>query len=54
MPKKKLKSDDPEQSARFIETAARVKADNDKELFEKAVRKVMRVKPHRDKGNRES
>lgn len=41
--KKKLKSDDPEQSARFIETAERIKADNDKELFEKACRKIIRA-----------
>jgi hypothetical protein len=43
--KKKPKPDDPEQSARFLETAKRIKADNDKELFENAVRKIVKVKP---------
>ena len=40
--KKKLKPDDPEQSARFIETAERIKADNDKELFEQALKKIIK------------
>jgi hypothetical protein len=43
--KKKLpKSDDPEQSARFIETAERTKADNDKEKFEKACSAILKKK----------
>jgi hypothetical protein len=37
--KKKLKPDDPKQSARFIGLAKRNKADNDEELFEKACSK---------------
>ncbi len=42
MPRKKqLKSDDPEQSARFIELAERTKADDDKELFEQACKKIL-------------
>lgn len=41
MSKKKLKSDDPEQSARFIETAERIKADDDKERFSKAVKQIV-------------
>ena len=49
MPKgKKIQPDDPEQSARFIETAKRVKAENDKELFERAAKKIVKVS-HREK-----
>lgn len=46
MPKKKkeLKSDNPEQSVRFVETAERIKANNDKELFEKACEKILKPK----------
>lgn len=42
--KKKPEPDDQEQSARFIELAERTKADNDKELFEQACKKIIKRK----------
>jgi hypothetical protein len=42
--KKKIEPDDPEQSARFIEMAKKIKADDDKELFEEACRTVIKPK----------
>jgi hypothetical protein len=41
---KKLKSDDPEQSAQFIETMERMElVDNPKEAFEHMVKKVVKA-----------
>ncbi len=42
--KKRPEPDDKEQSARFVELAERIKAENDNELFEQAVQKIIRVK----------
>lgn len=47
--KKKPQPDDPEQSAKFIELAEKLKAENDKELFEELVKKV--VKPRSKKSD---
>lgn len=38
--KKKLPPDDPERSARFIETATRIQADDAEERFEEAMQKI--------------
>ena len=38
---KKSKPDNKEQSARFVETAERIKSGNDKEAFEQACRKIL-------------
>ncbi len=43
--KKKPEPDDPEQSAKFIELAEKVRAENDKELFQEMVKKVVQPKP---------
>ena len=42
--KKKVEPDDPAQSARFMELAERTKADNDKQLFEQACKKIIKPK----------
>jgi hypothetical protein len=42
--KSKPKPDDKEQSARFIETSGQVQADNPKESFEEALKKIVRKK----------
>ena len=42
--KKKPKPDDPEQSARFLETAKAVQAEDAKERFEKAISKILKPK----------
>ena len=42
--KKKPVPDDPEQSARFLETAKAVQAEDAEEKFEKALEKVLKVK----------
>jgi hypothetical protein len=39
--KKKLKPDDPEQSARFIETAKEIQAEDAEERFEKAMKQIV-------------
>lgn len=39
--KKKPEPDDPDQSAKFIELAEKIKAENDKELFEQVVKKIV-------------
>ena len=39
------KSDDPEQSKRFIETAEEVGADTDDEALERAFKKIASSKP---------
>jgi len=41
---KKLKYDDPEQSARFIETAERIQDENAEERFEEMVSKILKPK----------
>ncbi len=38
--KKKPESDDPERSARFIETAQRIQAEDAEERFEEAMKKI--------------
>jgi hypothetical protein len=38
--KSKPKSDDQEQSARFIETAKQVQSDNPKKAFEEAISRI--------------
>ena len=40
--KKQPLSDNKEQSARFMETAERIKADNDKERFEQSIKKIVK------------
>ena len=42
--KKKAEPDDPERSARFIETAERIQADDAKERFEEAMKRILSVK----------
>jgi hypothetical protein len=41
MPRKPTKSDDPEQSKRFIDTAIEVGADGDDDALERAFRKIV-------------
>ena len=43
--KKKAKPDDKEQSARFLETAKAVQAEDAVERFERAMEKVLKPKP---------
>ena len=45
MPKKKIKSDDPEQFARFAELAEQIKAEDADERFEEAFGKIIQAKP---------
>lgn len=40
-PKTKLKSDDPEQSKRFIETAREIGTDETGKEFEKAIKRIV-------------
>jgi hypothetical protein len=42
--KKKVEQDDPERSARFIEMAERIQADDAKERFEEAMKKIAKAK----------
>jgi len=42
--RKKVKPDDKEQSARFLETAKAVQAEDAEERFEKAMEKVLKAK----------
>ncbi len=42
--KKKYKPDDKEQSARFVETAKRNRADNAEERFEETFLKILKPK----------
>jgi len=42
--KKKPEWDDPEQSARFIELAEQVQADDAEERFEEAMKKIVSAK----------
>jgi hypothetical protein len=41
MEEKRLEYDDPEQSARFIETAERIQADDAEERFEDAMKRIL-------------
>ncbi len=41
--KKKVEYDDPERSARFIETAERIQADDAEEKFEEAMKKIAKA-----------
>ena len=50
--KKKPEWDDPERSARFIETAERIRADDAEERFEEAMKRIAGAK--RKKTNTES
>lgn len=43
--KKKPKPDDPEQFARFVEVAEKIKADDADERFEEAFGKIIHAKP---------
>ncbi len=43
--KKKPKPDDPERSARFIETAERIQAEDAEQRFEEAMRRILAKKP---------
>jgi hypothetical protein len=50
MPRKpKPPPDDPEQSKRFIDLAREVEAEGSKEEFERAFKKVAKVRPKKDK-----
>lgn len=42
--KKKVEPDDPERSARFIETAERIQADDAEERFEEAMKRILSSK----------
>jgi len=42
--KKKVEYDDPERSARFIETAERIQADDAEERFEEVMKKIAKAK----------
>lgn len=42
--KKQSEYDDPEQSARFIETAERIQADDAEERFDEALKRIVRAK----------
>jgi hypothetical protein len=46
---KKRTPDDPEQSARFIEMAESIQADDAEERFEEAMRRIAQAKRPRDK-----
>jgi hypothetical protein len=39
--KKKVEPDDPERSARFIETAERIQAEDAEERFEEAMKRIL-------------
>lgn len=45
MPKTTPKQDDPQQSARFVETAKEIGVDEDPKAFDKAFKKVAPSKP---------
>ena len=45
--KKKYEPDDPEQSERFIELAKKVGADDSKEPFKEAMKRIAKAKRHR-------
>lgn len=46
--KRKLKLEDKEQSRRFVETARKLEADDDRNLFEKACTSVMPKRSHKN------
>jgi len=46
--KKKPTQDDPEQYARFVETAERIQAQGTKEWFKEAVKRLLKTKPRND------
>ena len=43
--KKKPIPDDPEQYARFVETAERIQAQGTREWFKEAVKRILKAKP---------
>ncbi len=45
--KKKVEWDDPERSARFIETAKQIQADDAKDRFEEAMKRIAKAKRHK-------
>jgi hypothetical protein len=45
--KTKVKPDNEEQSAKFIETAEQIKSDNDKEQFEQACKKIIKPRVYK-------
>jgi hypothetical protein len=49
---KKSKSDNKEQSARFVEAAERIKSDNDKEEFEQACSKILGKRKQKKKSSK--
>ena len=48
-PKRALEPDDPDQSKRFIDTAKEIGADENSKAFEKALAKIVTVRPPRPK-----
>jgi hypothetical protein len=48
--KKKPEPDDPERSARFIETAERIQAEDAEERFKEAMKRIL-AKPQGNLGN---
>ncbi len=49
--KKKPKPDDPEQYARFAETAERILAEDAEERLEEAMKRIVSFKPKREKSS---
>jgi len=47
--KKKVEPEDPEQSARFIETAELIQAEDAEERFEEAMKRILLVKREKTK-----
>lgn len=47
--KKKVEWDDPERSARFIETAERIQAEDAEERFEETMKRIASVKKLKSK-----
>jgi hypothetical protein len=52
--KKKIEPDDPERSARFIETAERIQAEDAEERFEKAMKRIVAAKRPKTTQDKES
>ena len=51
--KKKVEYDDPERSARFIETAERIQADDAEERFKEAMKQIVAFKPKRNEKSKD-
>jgi hypothetical protein len=52
--KKKLEYDDPEQSARFIETAEQLLGDDAEEKLEEAMKRIAKAKRQQKEQNKET